>query len=78
MRTASHVTCSADSRVADWPLVRSPLPTLALCLSYVLVVKFLGPRVMRQRQALDLRYLMVAYNLAMVVVSTWLFVKMGA
>lgn len=29
----------SDSRVADWPLMSSPFPTIGLCLSYVFIVK---------------------------------------
>lgn len=68
---------STDKRVEDWPLVRSPVPTLALCLSYVTFVKLLGPWLMRDRKPFSIRWLMVAYNLTMVVVSTWIFVMLG-
>jgi hypothetical protein len=29
----------SDSRVADWFLMSSPLPTIAICLTYVYAVK---------------------------------------
>lgn len=58
-------------------MVRSPLPTLLLCLSYVLTVKFIGPKFMKNREPLNIRWLMVSYNLIMVFVSTWIFVKLG-
>ena len=66
-----------DTRVQDWFMVRSPFPTLILCLSYVTFVKITGPSLMAKRSALNVRWLMVAYNLIMVVVSTWIFYKLG-
>lgn len=55
----------------------SPFPTLAICLSYVLVVKVIGPKLMKDREPFDLRKLMIAYNFIMVYVSFVLFYKLG-
>lgn len=66
-----------DSRVEEWPLVRSPLPTLGLCFAYVLTVKIFGPAFMKSRQPYNIRWLMIIYNLSMVVVSTWLVYRLG-
>ncbi|KAI1280910.1 putative protein for very long chain fatty acid elongation [Halotydeus destructor] len=66
-----------DERVREWPMVRSPLPTIGLCLSYVMFVKVIGPYLMRDRKPFDIRWLMVAYNFLMVGVSTYLFYKLG-
>lgn len=30
---------STDPRTKDWPLMSSPFPTLAICLTYVYIVK---------------------------------------
>ncbi|KAI1280912.1 putative protein for very long chain fatty acid elongation [Halotydeus destructor] len=68
---------SGDVRVKDWPLVQSPLPTISFCLSYVLFVKVIGPRWMKGKEPLNIRWLMVAYNFVMVAVSIWLFWKLG-
>lgn len=29
----------SDPRTADWPLMSSPFPTIAICLTYVYIVK---------------------------------------
>ena len=58
-------------------MVRSPLPTLAMCLTYAAVVKVIGPRLMKHREPFNIRGLMVFYNLSMVVVSTWIWWKLG-
>ncbi|KAJ8891381.1 hypothetical protein PR048_010897 [Dryococelus australis] len=63
----------ADPRVKDWLLMSSPFPTLAICLSYVYVVKVLGPRFMDNRKSFDLKNVLIVYNLAQVVFSAWLF-----
>ncbi len=52
-----------DPRVDDWPLMSSPLPTVAICAAYFYVVKFLGPRLMKDRKPFDLRNTIIAYNL---------------
>ena len=69
-------TC-ADSRVEKWPLMQSPMPTIALCLMYVYVVKFAGPCFMKNRPAYNIRAIMVVYNFAMVLLSLYLFLKLG-
>lgn len=66
-----------DERVQDWPMVQNPIPTIGLCLCYVGFVKYLGPHLMKDREPLNIRWLMVAYNFIMVIVSTYLFYKLG-
>lgn len=68
---------SGDARVKDWPLVQSPFPTLFICLSYAYFVKVIGPFLMKNREPLNIRWLMVTYNLFMVALSTWLFCNLG-
>ncbi|XP_003741351.1 elongation of very long chain fatty acids protein AAEL008004 [Galendromus occidentalis] len=66
-----------DYRTSSWPLMDSPLPTLAICLSYAYFVKVLGPRLMEGREPLNIRWLMVAYNFFMVIVSALIFGLLG-
>ncbi|KFM83442.1 Elongation of very long chain fatty acids protein, partial [Stegodyphus mimosarum] len=51
----NHTFENADPRVTNWPMMQSPLPTLIICLSYVYVVKYLGPNLMKNREPLDIR-----------------------
>ena len=36
----------SDQRVKNWPLMSSPLPTIAICLTYILIVRKAGPYLM--------------------------------
>jgi len=56
--------------VDDWPLMNSPLPTLAICCLYFYCVKFLGPRIMKDRKAFDLRNTIIVYNFLQVNIMT--------
>nr|CAD7395076.1 unnamed protein product [Timema cristinae] len=62
-----------DPRTSHWPLMSSPFPTLAICLSYVYLTKFAGPKLMENRKPFELRNVLIAYNLFQVIFSTWLF-----
>ncbi|XP_036323390.1 elongation of very long chain fatty acids protein isoform X1 [Rhagoletis pomonella] len=63
----------SDPRVKDWPLMSSPFPTLALCVFYAYFSKSLAPRLMAKRKALDLRKVLVYYNLFQTIFSAWIF-----
>ncbi|XP_049305022.1 elongation of very long chain fatty acids protein AAEL008004 isoform X2 [Bactrocera dorsalis] len=62
-----------DSRTKDWPMMSSPFPTLAVCLTYVYLVKVLGPRLMENRKPFQLQNTLIIYNAAQVIFSAWLF-----
>ncbi|KRF99860.1 uncharacterized protein Dwil_GK13751, isoform C [Drosophila willistoni] len=63
----------SDSRTKDWPMMSSPFPTLAVCMTYVYLVKVLGPRLMENRKPFHLQQMLVVYNALQVVFSAWLF-----
>nr|CAD7443771.1 unnamed protein product [Timema bartmani] len=60
-------------RTSHWPLMSSPFPTLAICLSYVYLTKVAGPKLMENRKPFELRNVLIAYNLFQVIFSSWLF-----
>nr|UZZ64689.1 fatty acid elongase elovl1e [Platychelipus littoralis] len=60
-----------DQRLDDWFLMSSPWPTVCICLAYVLFVTVLGPRLMKDREALDLKGTIMAYNLFQVFLSAY-------
>lgn len=66
-----------DARTANWFLVSNPLYTLGICLSYVYIVKLLGPKLMENRKPFQLKNALVYYNLFQVLFSTWLFYEIG-
>ncbi|XP_057668511.1 elongation of very long chain fatty acids protein AAEL008004-like isoform X1 [Diorhabda carinulata] len=66
-----------DPRTADWFLMSSPFPTLGICLSYVFIVKVLGPKLMENRKPFNLKTTLIYYNFAQVVFSIWLFYQIG-
>ncbi|XP_032593415.1 elongation of very long chain fatty acids protein AAEL008004 isoform X1 [Drosophila grimshawi] len=72
-----YMDSHSDSRTKDWPMMSSPFPTLAVCLTYVYLVKVLGPRLMENRKPLHLQQLLVSYNALQVVFSAWLFYEIG-
>ncbi|KAH1003000.1 hypothetical protein HUJ05_010953 [Dendroctonus ponderosae] len=63
----------SDQRVKGWFLMSSPLPTLCICLTYVYIVKVLGPKLMENRKPFELKRVLIYYNLFQVIFSTWLF-----
>ncbi|CAG9802296.1 unnamed protein product [Chironomus riparius] len=67
----------ADPRTTDWFLMSSPLPTVIICLTYVYIVKYLGPSLMNNRKPFELRKLIVFYNFLQVLLSAWLFWGLG-
>uniref|UniRef100_A0A0A9W4J9 Elongation of very long chain fatty acids protein n=1 Tax=Lygus hesperus TaxID=30085 RepID=A0A0A9W4J9_LYGHE len=61
-----------DPRVKDWLLMSGPLPTILLCLTYVFVVKYLGPKLMEKRKPFELRKTLIVYNASLVALSAWM------
>ncbi|CAI6369058.1 unnamed protein product [Macrosiphum euphorbiae] len=62
-----------DPRTKDWFLMHNPLPTALICATYVFTVKVAGPRFMANRKPMELRNVLIAYNLFQVIFSSWLF-----
>lgn len=66
-----------DPRVNDWFLMSSPFYTLGICLSYVFIVKVLGPKLMENRKPFELKNVLIVYNLFQVIFSAWLFYEVS-
>lgn len=62
-----------DPRADSYPLMGSVWPTVAICFAYVYFVKVLGPRWMEDRKPLDLKRVILAYNLFQTIFSFWGF-----
>ncbi|XP_051929723.1 ELOVL fatty acid elongase 8b [Hippocampus zosterae] len=67
-----HIVDHGDKRTDPWPLVYSPIPVTLIVLLYLCLV-WAGPRLMRHREPVDLRVVLIFYNLAMVGMSAYMF-----
>jgi elongation of very long chain fatty acids protein 7 len=55
----------------------SPFYTLGICISYVVVVKVLGPKLMENRKPFHFKKTLVFYNFLQVIFSVWLFYQIA-
>lgn len=51
--------------------------TILACAAYYYFVKVLGPRFMKDRPAMELRRVLMAYNLFQIIFNGWMFYEMG-
>lgn len=65
-----------DTRMDSFPLMFSPFPTLAICLSYVYIVKIWGPAYMKDRKPMEIRGFLIAYNAFQVALSAYIFAEL--
>ncbi|XP_046806644.1 elongation of very long chain fatty acids protein AAEL008004 isoform X3 [Lucilia cuprina] len=72
-----YMDSHGDPRTKDWPMMSSPFPTLAVCLTYVYIVKVLGPRLMENRKPFRLQNTLILYNAVQVIFSAWIFYEIG-
>ena len=60
-----------DPKTADWPMVATPWPTISLVAVYLFIVKQ-GPKVMENRKPFDLKWVLIIYNFALVLLSGYM------
>lgn len=72
------VVASTDHRVKSWPLMGSPMTMLSIIAGYVYFVKVWGPNWMKGREPFQLKRVLVAYNVVMVLLSTFFFLYGGS
>lgn len=70
----SELMSKADPRVEDWFMMSSPWPSLVICLLYFAIVK-MGPTIMANRKPVEMRNVLLIYNLCMVCLSTYCFLE---
>uniref|UniRef100_A0A182Q457 Elongation of very long chain fatty acids protein n=1 Tax=Anopheles farauti TaxID=69004 RepID=A0A182Q457_9DIPT len=63
----------ADPRAKHLPFMDNPLPTLGMITIYLLWVLLIGPMYMRDRKPMDLRRVIIFYNLFQVLLSGYMF-----
>lgn len=62
-----------DPRTNDWPLIKSPFPTLTILAAYLYFVRSWGPRYMANRKPYKLENVLLVYNFIQVLVSVFIF-----
>ncbi|XP_072295345.1 ELOVL fatty acid elongase 8b [Eucyclogobius newberryi] len=65
---------NGDKRTDPWLLVYSPVPMAIIVLLYLGVV-WAGPRLMRHKEPIDLKLVLIVYNFCMVVLSAYMFTE---
>ncbi|CAB4031848.1 elongation of very long chain fatty acids 4-like, partial [Paramuricea clavata] len=65
---------ASDPRLKDWPLVQNVWSPVFAVLCYVSVV-IAGPKIMKNRQAFELRVVMALFNFLAVTLSAYMFIK---
>ncbi|CAB1416997.1 unnamed protein product [Pleuronectes platessa] len=63
---------NADSRTGNWFLMSSPLPQTIVIAAYIYFVVSLGPRLMENRKAFDLKKVLIVYNFGVVALSLYM------
>lgn len=61
-----------DSRTETWLLMSSPLPQTIIIAAYIYFVTSLGPRIMENRKAFDLKGVLIIYNFSVVALSLYM------
>lgn len=64
-----------DKRVDDWLFMSSPWPGITLSIIYWYICIVLGPTMMKDRPAFELKRFIQVYNIFQVALSAWIFVE---
>ncbi|XP_065572274.1 very long chain fatty acid elongase 7-like [Artemia franciscana] len=67
----NNIIESGDSRVAEWFLVKSPIPVICVMILYIIFV-IVAPRVMENRKPFDLKFVLMVYNAFQIYLSAWM------
>ncbi|XP_069020703.1 very long chain fatty acid elongase 4-like [Embiotoca jacksoni] len=68
---------NGDKRTDSWLLVDSPVPISCIFLSYLIII-WVGPKLMANRQPVNLKPVMIVYNFAMVCMSAYMVYEFTA
>jgi len=60
-----------DMRTENWALMSSPVIPTATSIAYLIAILFVGPRLMENRKAFELKNTLLVYNLIQVVISAY-------
>ncbi|KAF7644902.1 hypothetical protein LDENG_00213910 [Lucifuga dentata] len=61
-----------DKRTDDWLLVYSPLPICCIFLCYMVVI-WVGPKMMANREPINIKPVMIVYNFAVICLCAYMF-----
>lgn len=61
-----------DKRTDPWLLVYSPVPVICTFAVYLGVI-WIGPKLMKDREPVNLKIVLIVYNFAMVLLSVYMF-----
>lgn len=65
----------SDERSKDFFLVGSPFILVCILTSYVYFVTKLGPQLMKNRAAFNLKTVMIIYNAFQIVINAFIFIE---
>jgi len=65
------IMAMGDPRTHEWPMIATPWPTLCLMALYLVIVK-IGPKMMENRKAWELREVLIVYNFGLVLLSGYM------
>lgn len=63
----------AHPDIMDWPLVRKEWQCWIIMACYAIFINYLGPAIMKNKKPLDLRWLMIPYNILLVFANFYIF-----
>ncbi|XP_015185233.1 PREDICTED: elongation of very long chain fatty acids protein AAEL008004-like [Polistes dominula] len=61
-----------DPTIDSWPLMSSPGPILSIVSIYLLFVIKIGPKLMENRPAFELKNFLIIYNASLIIFNIWL------
>jgi len=73
MKSYDDLWLLRDKRVVGYPLMSSIVPSILISAAYVFLVKFVGPRLMKSREPIEMKNLMKFYNIFQAGFSAWMF-----
>lgn len=60
-----------DSRLDDWPLMGSPLPVFGIIIAYYYTATWIGPKLMKNRKALQIKNVITVYNFLQIIWNSY-------
>lgn len=68
IQTSTKHILFSDTLLDSWPLMGTPYPMLKIFAAYLIIVFYIGPRFMKDRQPFSLNYVTRVYNLCQILI----------